>query len=131
VRVGRGGHSLRNPAQERLPPHHAGEMITLAGLTVHSGPAGRSSSAWSGPDPETQSRAMADKKPERVVCLDEGFAGNDQLKANHRPDLQDQGRHQLPDRVGETMMLQLWQKLQQRTLKILVAPVSYRCGCTG
>lgn len=27
-------------------------------------------------------RAMADKKPERVVCLDEGFAGNDQLKAN-------------------------------------------------
>ena len=27
-------------------------------------------------------RAMAAKKPERVVCLDEGFAGNDQLKAN-------------------------------------------------
>ena len=27
-------------------------------------------------------RAMADTKPERVVCLDEGFAGNDQLKAN-------------------------------------------------
>jgi adenine-specific DNA-methyltransferase len=34
-------------------------------------------------------RTMADKKPERVVCLDEGFAlpdrqagGNDQLKAN-------------------------------------------------
>ena len=27
-------------------------------------------------------RAMADKKPERVVCLDEGFAGNDQLKTN-------------------------------------------------
>ena len=27
-------------------------------------------------------RAMADLKPERVVCLDEGFAGNDQLKAN-------------------------------------------------
>lgn len=27
-------------------------------------------------------RAMAGKKPERVVCLDEGFAGNDQLKAN-------------------------------------------------
>lgn len=27
-------------------------------------------------------RAMADKQPERVVCLDEGFAGNDQLKAN-------------------------------------------------
>ncbi|MFZ3208678.1 MAG: site-specific DNA-methyltransferase [Geobacteraceae bacterium] len=27
-------------------------------------------------------RAMADAKPERVVCLDEGFVGNDQLKAN-------------------------------------------------
>jgi adenine-specific DNA-methyltransferase len=27
-------------------------------------------------------RAMAALKPERVVCLDEGFAGNDQLKAN-------------------------------------------------
>jgi adenine-specific DNA-methyltransferase len=27
-------------------------------------------------------RAIADTKPERVVCLDEGFAGNDQLKAN-------------------------------------------------
>lgn len=27
-------------------------------------------------------RAMADKKPQRVVCLDAGFAGNDQLKAN-------------------------------------------------
>jgi adenine-specific DNA-methyltransferase len=27
-------------------------------------------------------RAVAEMKPERVVCLDEGFAGNDQLKAN-------------------------------------------------
>lgn len=27
-------------------------------------------------------RAMADQKPERVVCLDDGFAGNDQLKTN-------------------------------------------------
>ncbi len=27
-------------------------------------------------------RAIAERKPERVVCLDEGFAGNDQLKAN-------------------------------------------------
>ena len=25
---------------------------------------------------------MAEKKRSRVVCLDEGFAGNDQLKAN-------------------------------------------------
>jgi adenine-specific DNA-methyltransferase len=27
-------------------------------------------------------KAMADRKPERVVCLDECFAGNDQLKTN-------------------------------------------------
>jgi adenine-specific DNA-methyltransferase len=27
-------------------------------------------------------RAIAKRKPERVICLDEGFAGNDQLKAN-------------------------------------------------
>ena len=27
-------------------------------------------------------RAMAERKPERVVCLDEGFSGKDQLKAN-------------------------------------------------
>lgn len=27
-------------------------------------------------------RMLADDKPERVVCLDKGFAGNDQLKAN-------------------------------------------------
>ena len=27
-------------------------------------------------------RAIGEMKPERVVCLDEGFAGNDQLKAN-------------------------------------------------
>lgn len=27
-------------------------------------------------------RAIADRGPQRVVCLDEGFAGNDQLKAN-------------------------------------------------
>jgi adenine-specific DNA-methyltransferase len=27
-------------------------------------------------------RAMAERKPERIVCLDAGFAGNDQLKAN-------------------------------------------------
>jgi adenine-specific DNA-methyltransferase len=25
---------------------------------------------------------LQEHKPERVVCLDEGFAGNDQLKAN-------------------------------------------------
>jgi len=27
-------------------------------------------------------RAIAERKPERVMLLDEGFAGNDQLKTN-------------------------------------------------
>ena len=27
-------------------------------------------------------RAIAERRPERVVCLDAAFAGNDQLKAN-------------------------------------------------
>ena len=27
-------------------------------------------------------KAMAEKNPSRVICLDQGFAGNDQLKTN-------------------------------------------------
>ena len=27
-------------------------------------------------------KAMAERQPQRVVCLGEGFAGNDQLKTN-------------------------------------------------
>jgi len=27
-------------------------------------------------------KAMAEKKPGRVICLDQGFANNDQLKTN-------------------------------------------------
>jgi adenine-specific DNA-methyltransferase len=34
---------------------------------------------------------MADRKPERVVCLDEGFAGNDPLKANAVQIFKDKG----------------------------------------
>lgn len=36
-------------------------------------------------------RAMAKLKPERVVCLDSGFAGNDQLKANAVLEFRDRG----------------------------------------
>ena len=36
-------------------------------------------------------RAMAKMKPERVVCLDAGFAGNDQLKANAVQDFRNKG----------------------------------------
>lgn len=36
-------------------------------------------------------RAIAERKPERVVCLDEGFAGNDQLKTNAVQTFKDKG----------------------------------------
>ena len=41
-------------------------------------------------------RAIGDRRPERVLFLDEGFAGNDQLKANSRSDVQNQ-RHRFSD----------------------------------
>ncbi len=58
------------------------ETLDLAGRQVHSVAGGALLLCL---DPELTLeliRAMADKKPERVVCLDVGFAGNDQLKAN-------------------------------------------------
>jgi adenine-specific DNA-methyltransferase len=58
------------------------ETITLAGLTVHSVAGGALFICLERVLTLELIRAMADKKPERVVCLDEGFAGNDQLKAN-------------------------------------------------
>jgi len=58
------------------------ETITLAGLTVHSVAGGALFICLERELTLELIRAMADKKPERVVCLDEGFAGNDQLKAN-------------------------------------------------
>jgi adenine-specific DNA-methyltransferase len=58
------------------------EAITLAGLTVHSVAGGALFICLERALTLEVIRAMADKKPERVVCLDEGFAGNDQLKAN-------------------------------------------------
>jgi adenine-specific DNA-methyltransferase len=58
------------------------EILELAGKRVHSVAGG---ALFLCLDPALTLeliRAMAEKKPERVVCLDEGFAGNDQLKAN-------------------------------------------------
>lgn len=58
------------------------QTLTLAGKVVHS-VAGGTLFIFLGRELTLELiRAMADKKPERVVCLDEGFAGNDQLKAN-------------------------------------------------
>jgi len=58
------------------------ETITLAGLTVHSVAGGALFICLERALTLELIRAMAEQKPERVVCLDEGFAGNDQLKAN-------------------------------------------------
>jgi adenine-specific DNA-methyltransferase len=65
------------------------ETLLLAGKTVHSVAGGALLICLERELTLDLIRAMADKKPERVVCLDEGFAlpdrqagGNDQLKAN-------------------------------------------------
>ncbi|HVS27129.1 MAG TPA: site-specific DNA-methyltransferase [Burkholderiales bacterium] len=58
------------------------ETLTLAGKAVHSVASGALFICLERELTLELVRAMADKKPERVVCLDEGFAGNDQLKAN-------------------------------------------------
>ncbi|OQW59898.1 MAG: site-specific DNA-methyltransferase [Nitrospira sp. ST-bin4] len=58
------------------------EVLQLAGKQVHSVSGGLFFVCLERELTLELIRAMADKKPERVVCLDEGFAGNDQLKAN-------------------------------------------------
>jgi len=58
------------------------EKQTLAGKTVHSVAGGALVICLERQLTLDLIRAVAEKKPERVVCLDEGFAGNDQLKAN-------------------------------------------------
>jgi adenine-specific DNA-methyltransferase len=58
------------------------ENITLAGKTVYSVAAGQLFICLERKLTLELIRAMAERKPERVVCLDEGFAGNDQLKTN-------------------------------------------------
>lgn len=58
------------------------EQLDLAGKTVFSVASGALFICLERELTLEVIRAMADKKPERVVCLDEGFAGNDQLKTN-------------------------------------------------
>jgi len=58
------------------------EDLKLGGKTVHSVAGGALFICLEDALTLDLIRAMAEKKPERVVCLDEGFAGNDQLKAN-------------------------------------------------
>ena len=58
------------------------EQITLAGKTVHSVADGALLICMERELTLELIRAIAARKPARVVCLDVGFAGNDQLKAN-------------------------------------------------
>lgn len=58
------------------------EPLELAGKTVHSVAGGALLICLDRALTLQLIRAMAQRTPERVVCLDEGFAGNDQLKAN-------------------------------------------------
>ncbi len=58
------------------------KKISLAGKTVHSAADGALFICLEKELTLELIRAMAEQKPARVVCLDEGFAGNDQLKAN-------------------------------------------------
>jgi adenine-specific DNA-methyltransferase len=58
------------------------ETLTLSGKTVYSVASGALFICLERALTLEVIRAMAEQKPERVVCLDEGFAGNDQLKAN-------------------------------------------------
>lgn len=58
------------------------ESIVLDGKTVHSVAGGQLLICLERKLTLEVIRAMAERKPERVVCLDEGFDGNDQLKTN-------------------------------------------------
>ena len=58
------------------------EKVTLAGKNVYSAAGGALFICLERGLTLEVIRAMAELKPERVVCLDQGFAGNDQLKAN-------------------------------------------------
>jgi adenine-specific DNA-methyltransferase len=58
------------------------EKKTLAGKTIYSVAGGALAICLERALTLDLIRAIAETKPERVVCLDEGFADNDQLKAN-------------------------------------------------
>jgi adenine-specific DNA-methyltransferase len=58
------------------------QALSLAGKTVYTGAEGALFICLDRLLTLELIRAIAEQKPERVVCLDEGFTGNDQLKAN-------------------------------------------------
>lgn len=67
------------------------EALTLAGKQVYSVASGALLVCLERELTLEAIRAMAKLKPERVVCLDAGFAGNDQLKANAVQEFRNKG----------------------------------------
>lgn len=65
-----------------FPPTTPIETLTLADQTVFSIAEGAMLICLEKTLTPEVIKLIADRKPERVVCLDEGFAGNDQLKTN-------------------------------------------------
>jgi adenine-specific DNA-methyltransferase len=84
IRQGRGEADLLYEIllKTGYPPTTPVETIRLADKTVYSAAGGAFLICLERPLTLELIRAMAERKPERAVCLDEGFAGNDQLKAN-------------------------------------------------
>jgi adenine-specific DNA-methyltransferase len=84
IRPGRGEADLLYEIllKTGYPPTTPVETIQLAGKVVYSAAGGAFLICLERPLTLDLIRAMAERKPERAVCLDEGFAGNDQLKAN-------------------------------------------------
>jgi adenine-specific DNA-methyltransferase len=68
--------------KDGFPPTTPVEELTLAGKRVYSAATGSFLISLERELTLELIRALAERKPERVVLLDEGFAGADQLKAN-------------------------------------------------
>ncbi len=84
IREGRTGDDLLHEIllKSGFPLATAVEALELCGKTVHSVAGGALLICLDRALTLELIRAMAARTPERVVCLDEGFARNDQLKAN-------------------------------------------------
>jgi len=84
VRAGRTGDDIFYELllKSGFPLTTPAEKKTLAGKTIYSVADGALVICLERSLTGDLIRAIGEMKPERVVCLDEGFAGNDQLKAN-------------------------------------------------
>ncbi len=68
--------------KDGFPPITAVEQLLMAGKRVYSAADGSFLISLERELTLELIRALAEQKPERVVLLDEGFVGNDQLKTN-------------------------------------------------